>query len=105
MTREVAARSPPMRLRSSMSASGCRDNGKLMVLLLLGPIEGEVEGVEIPQASPRRLAEGTVQQQGHTLLREAAMGAERRIEAGEVVARRACADHRVALGDGDDIAE
>src|SRR5882724_2328542 len=53
---------------------------------LLRLIEGQVEDVEVPQAAVAGPALGRpVQEQGHDLLADAAVGAERGIEAREIV--------------------
>src|SRR5262245_19988146 len=101
--------SPAMRIFSCRGAAA-RDSGSGNVaLIFLAPavsdmVEGEIENVEIAQASARRTRlDRAVEHQRHALLGNAAMRTQRRIEAREIVARGRGADRGIAHGDDDDV--
>jgi hypothetical protein len=70
-------------------------------------VEGEVEGVEVAQAAlsagPGPPGASTIKR--HLLLRDAAVRAQRRVEAGEVVRSPRVPSTLVALGHHDDVAD
>src|SRR5262245_5322465 len=68
--------------------------------------QGEVEGVEVAEAPPRRdAAHRAVQDQRHPLLGDAAVRAERGVQPGEVVLGDRGPDDGVALGHRDQVAQ
>ena len=66
-------------------------------------IEREVERIEVAPAPRRQRAHRSIGDQRHALLRKAAVRTQRCIEAREVVAGQAGAEHHVALGDRDEV--
>ena len=71
----------------------------------LDVIQGEVEDVEVAQPpAGGHPGGGPVQQERHRLLADAAVRAQRGVEAGEIVPGLARADHHVPLGYGDQVA-
>src|ERR1035438_166698 len=107
-------RSPPT-FSPAMRICSCRNvappparptSGRASVGSLFDMIEGQVESVEIAEApievDAPKLA---VDDQRHALFRNAAVRAQGRVEAAQVVPRRRRADHLRALGDDDEIAD
>ena len=68
-------------------------------------VEAEVERVEIAPATLRQVGCCAVRNQGHALLGDAAVRAQRRIEARKIVAALPAADDGEALGNDDEIAD
>src|SRR6185369_8661984 len=67
-------------------------------------IQRQIEHVEVPEALVGGDAGGrAAQEKRHALLADAAVGAERGVEPGQVVARPAGADDHVTLGDRDEV--
>src|SRR5690606_2025515 len=99
ITRSRRTRSPPMRSASSRKATlrPLRAPGVVGVALMSGPrsggagarremVEGDVEDIEVAQPAGRQVGRRPVEKQRHHLLGDAAVGAQRRVQPGEVVA-------------------
>src|SRR5512135_132942 len=105
--RGLSTRSPAMRMVSCRGAAA--SDGRASFIAVVGGsgemVEGEVEGVEIAPAPGGQVRRRPVGDQRHLLLGGTAVRAQRRVEAGEVMAAPAAADHRQALRNDDQVAD
>src|SRR6185503_3440666 len=68
-------------------------------------VEAEIERVEVAPAALRQVGRCAIRDQRYALLGNAAVRAQRRVEARKVVAALPAADDGEALGDDDEIAD
>src|ERR1700732_1732 len=104
MTRDRFTLSPPIRMASSRGAGAVRASDEFMGMPSLHAVERDVEGVEVAEPAAGPIPHGTIEDERHALLRNSAMRAQRRTQAGEVMPGAAGADRGVASRDHDQIA-
>src|SRR5687767_11346812 len=83
----------------------CLVQGPAPVFQFFEVIEGDVENIEVSQAPLWHADRLAVEEQRNHLLGDAAVGAQRRVEAREIVAREARAQDHVPRRDDDEVAQ